>query len=316
VKDTSSNRQPALNQPLPDFERLKSLVLDTVSSSHSRRVYAAALDEFFAWYRKDSRGPFSKAVVQRYRRELAAGGWSAGSINHRLTALRKLATEAADNGLMDTHLGAGIVRVGGVRQQSRSLSNWLSLLQAEALLNAPDPSTLKGKRDRAILAVMIGCGLRRSEIAALDYLHMQQRENRWIVVNLVGKGGRMRSVAMPAWAKSAVTTWLEAAGLKSGRIFRAVRRGGRVTDEAMTPHSIYAVVTENAFRLRLKLAPHDLRRTHAKLAYSGGSRLEQIQLALGHSSIQTTERYLGTEQDFGDAPCDRLGLRSSKALEL
>jgi integrase len=62
--------------------------------------------------------------------------------------------------------------------------------------------------------------------------------------------------------------------------------------------------------LGLKIAPHDLRRTHAKLAYNGGSRLEQIQLALGHSSVQTTERYLGTEQDFGDAPCDRLGILS------
>lgn len=76
----------------------------------------------------------------------------------------------------------------------------------------------------------------------------------------------------------------------------------------MTSHSIYALVTESAARLGLELAPHDLRRTHAKLAYRGGSRLEQIRLALGHSSLQTTERYLGTEQDFQDAPCDRLGI--------
>jgi integrase len=78
--------------------------------------------------------------------------------------------------------------------------------------------------------------------------------------------------------------------------------------EAMTSHSIYAVVAENATRLGLEFAPHDLRRTHAKLAFRGGSRLEQIQLAFGHCSIQTTERYLGTEQDFRDAPCDRLGI--------
>jgi integrase len=104
---------------------------------------------------------------------------------------------------------------------------------------------------------------------------MQQRENRWIVVDLIGKGGRICSIAMPSWAKGAVETWMEAAGLKSGRIFRAMRRGDRVAGEAITFHSIYAVVTENATRLGLELAPHDLRRTHAKLAYRGGSRLEQ-----------------------------------------
>lgn len=78
---------------------------------------------------------------------------------------------------------------------------------------------------------MIGCGLRRSEIAILDCLQIQQRENRWIIVDLVGKGGRMRSIAMPAWAKIAVETWTEAARLKSGRIFRAMRRGDRMVKE-------------------------------------------------------------------------------------
>jgi len=58
-----------------------------------------------------------------------------------------------------------------------------------------------------------------------------------------------------------------------------------------------------------KIAPHDLRRTFAKLAHKGGSALDQIQLSLGHGSIQTTQRYLGVEQDLTDAPCDRLGLR-------
>lgn len=88
---------------------MKALVLDTVSSVHTRRVYAAALDEFFAWHETTGCGPFGKAIVQRYRSDLVASGLSAGSINHRLTTLRKLATEASDNGLIDAHLAAGIV---------------------------------------------------------------------------------------------------------------------------------------------------------------------------------------------------------------
>jgi len=100
----------------------------------------------------------------------------------------------------------------------------------------------------------------------------------------------------------------EAAGLRFGRIFRAMPRGDRVTAEAMTPHSIYAVLTENATEVGLTLAPHDLRCTHAKLAHSGGSRVEQIQLALGHSSIQRLSGISGPSKTLGDASCDRLGI--------
>jgi hypothetical protein len=110
---------------------LKALVLDTLFSIHSRRFYAPGLDEFFAWYRKEGRGPFSKAVVQRYRSELLASGLGAGSINHRLTALRKLATEAADNGLMDIHLAAGIGRPKSRENKKRPLGAVLAITTME-----------------------------------------------------------------------------------------------------------------------------------------------------------------------------------------
>jgi integrase/recombinase XerD len=78
----------------------------------------------------------------------------------------------------------------------------------------------------------------------------------------------------------------------------------------LSEQAFYNLVVEYAAALGFtQLAPHDLRRTFAKLAHKGGSGLEQIQLSLGHGSIQTTERYLGVEQDLTDAPCDRLGLR-------
>jgi integrase len=157
---------------------------------------------------------------------------------------------------------------------------------------------------------MIGCGLRRGEVAALSLQQLQQREARWVIVDLTGKAGRVRSVAMPGWCKAALDEWTVSAAISSGPVFRGLRRGERVTAKTITAYSIYEVVRDYAGLLGLKIAPHDLRRTHAKLAYNGGSRLEQIQLALGHASVQTTERYLGTEQDFGDAPCDRLGILS------
>ena len=115
---------------------------------------------------------------------------------------------------------------------------------------------------------------------------------------------------MPPWAKAAIDQYAEQAALVEGIVFRPVNKAGRITGERMTEQAIYNLVVESGECLGFgKLAPHDLRRTFAKLAHKGGAGLDQIQLSLGHSSIQTTERYLGAEQDLTDAPCDHLGLR-------
>src|SRR5713101_4230388 len=100
--------------------------------------------------------------------------------------------------------------------------------QAQELLNAPDATTKKGLRDRAILAVLLGCGLRRSEVAALTLKHIQQRDGRWCIVDLVGKHGRVRTVPMPTWVKVAIDSWTSTAGLTDGRVFRPVNRGDKV----------------------------------------------------------------------------------------
>jgi integrase len=219
-----------------------------------------------------------------------------------------MAREAADNGLIDQAAAAAIARAEGVRSEGKRLGNWLTQAQAQALLDAPDTATVKGLRDRAILAVLLGCGLRREECAALTVKHLQQREGRWVIVDLEGKRNKKRSVPMASWAKYAVDAWLLAGGISEGAIFRAVNKGGRVGD-GMTAQAIYNAVSEYAGKLGLTVHPHDLRRTFAKLAHKGSAPLEQIQLSLGHSSVQTTERYLGVRQDLQSAPCDVLGLR-------
>ena len=130
-----------------------------------------------------------------------------------------------------------------------------------------------------------------------------------MIVDLIGKGGRVRTVPMPSWAKEAVDVWTVAAGIESGRIFRAVNKGDRIAGESLTPQAIFETVRRYAREIGVEIAPHDARRTFAKLAHRGGAALEQIHLSLGHASIETTERYLGVRQDLTDASCDRLGLR-------
>ena len=227
-----------------------------------------------------------------------------------MSAIRKLAAEAADNGLLAPELAAGIIRVKGVKATGVRVGNWLSLQQAQDLLSAPDTTTMKGQRDRAMLALLLGCGLRRSEIATLTFAHIQSRDGRWCIVDLVGKHGRVRTTPVPTWVKVAVDAWTLAAGIGDGRIFRPVNRGDRVAGERMGEKVVWQMLQEYAKAVGLTgIAPHDLRRTCAKLCRSAGGELEQIQMLLGHASVQTTERYLGTKQDLVYAPNDAIKLR-------
>lgn len=285
------------------------LVCNAVTSAHTRRAYSRALTEFIAWHSSTGQQGFSKATVQAHVTALRAAGVSASSINQRLTAIRKLAGELADNGVIDHSAAQAISRAEGVRVEGKRLGNWLTKEQAQQLLGLPNVATVKGLRDRAILAVLLGCGLRREECTGLTVGNIQQREGRWVIVDLVGKRSKTRSVPMPAWCKYAIDAYLLAAGIADGVLFRSVRRGDHITEQGMTAQAIFDVVKSYAGAIGVDVRPHDLRRTFAKLAHKGDAPIEQIQLSLGHSSVQTTERYIGVQQDLSSAPCDALGLR-------
>jgi site-specific recombinase XerD len=294
------------------LQALRRLVVDAMHSPNSKAAYGHALTDFLGWYATHAPGEvFSKAVVQRWMAFLETRGLAASSVNLRLCAVRRLAAEAVDNGFMDPTLAHGIARCKGIKRAGVRSGNWLTRAQAEALLVAPNTTRLKGKRDRALLAVLIGCGLRRAEASALTLEHIQQRDGRWVIVDLIGKGQRIRSVPMPAWCKAVVDVWTEAAGLTAGLVFRSMNNKGELAGGPLLPQNVMDVVVHYAAKIEGlgKLAPHDLRRTFAKLAHTGHAALEQIQLSLGHASIQTTERYLGVSQDLIDAPCDHLGIR-------
>jgi integrase len=297
-------------EKLANWQKLKALVLDSVSSPITKRVYNMALDEFMAWFQQAPRPGFTKATVSAWRVSLEDRGLGSSSIIIRMSAIRKLAAEAADNGLLAPELAAGISRVKSAKTQGIRTGNWLSQRQAQALLSAPDIATLRGLRDRAILAVLLGCGLRRSEVAALTFNHLQQRDGRWCIVDLVGKHGRVRTAPMPTWVKVAVDAWTSPAGVAEGYVFRPVNRADRFTGDRLGEKVVWQLIKPYAETAGVPgIAPHDLRRTCAKLCRAGGGELEQIQLLLGHASVQTTERYLGTKQDLVHAPNDAIKLR-------
>ena len=247
-------------QKIAGWEKLKLLVLDSVSSPITKRVYNMALDEFLAWFQQAPRPGFTKATVSAWRVSLEARGLGSSSIIIRMSAIRKLAAEAADNGLLAPELAAGIARVRSAKSVGIRVGNWLSVRQAQSLLNTPDVNTMKGLRDRAILAVLLGCGLRRSEVAALTFTHVQQRDGRWCIVDLCGKHGRVRTAPMPTWVKVAIDAWMSAAGITDGHVFRPVNRADQVGPEGLGEKVVWQLIKPYAETAGVPgIAPHDLR---------------------------------------------------------
>ena len=153
---------------------------------------------------------------------------------------------------------SGETRLGPCSSKSLARS-FCRNLRAQALLNAPDTATKKGLRDRAMLAILLGCGLRRSEVAALTLGHIQHRDNRWCIVDLVGKHGRVRTIAMPTWVKVAIDVWTSAAGFSDGPVLRPVNRGDQVQSAGLSEKVVWQLLQQYADAVGVAgIAPHDL----------------------------------------------------------
>ena len=294
---------------IPELQQSKTAVLNTLASRHSRRSYEYAIDRFIAWYCSEPRLEFNRSVVVRYRSFLERLSLSAATINLHLSAIRRLADESAESGWLSPELAIGIRRVKGVNRLGRKMGNWLTRNEAQELVNAASKANLRGWRDGAMVGLLLGCGLRRSEVVSLNLDQLQSREGHWVIVNLIGKGARIRTVPVPWWAKELVDAWLRHSGVSDGKVFRQVLKGGMLQPSGVTANVVWYAVKRCAEQAGLNnLAPHDLRRTCARLCHSSGGELEQIQFLLGHASVQTTERYIGSKQKLQDAVNDRIGI--------
>lgn len=161
-------------------------------------------EQFITWYCSEPRLALNRTVVLRFRLYLELLGLAAGTINQRLAAVRRLAYEASDSGLLSPELAAGIRRVKGVKQLAFRTGNWLNCEQARLLLEKSDGDSLRSIRDVAMISIQLGCGLRRAELSGLRKEDIQVRQGHWAIVDLVGKGKHVRTVPMPIWVKDAV----------------------------------------------------------------------------------------------------------------
>lgn len=290
------------------IEILVRVVLNSLPSSQSKRVYNMAIRDFLQYWQEHAEPALDKLFLQTYIASLQDEGVGEGSINLRLAAIRKLTREASELQIWPDTVAAAFASVKNIPQRGKRTGNWLSLEQAQQLINAPDISTPIGLRNRAMLATLLGCGLRRRELVKLSIDQLQLRDGRWVITNLIGKRNKTRTVTIPTWTRQAIDDYLDATHIHSGQLFQAMSRSGQIQRDHISPETVREVVKIYAQLCGFRIAPHDLRRTYAKLALKNGAKIDQIQLNLGHQSLATTQVYLGTDLDLKNGPGDFLDI--------
>jgi len=203
---------------------LVRIVLNSLPSKSSKRVYRMATRDFLSFWHSRGNPTLDKLFLQTYITHMQDKGVGEASINLRLAAIRKLAREAVELQIWPEEVAAAFASVKNIPQRGKRTGNWLSLKQSQLLINAPDASTNIGLRDRAMLAVLIGCGIRRQELTNLKPGQLQLRDGRWVIADLIGKRNKARTVTVPAWGKQAVDAYIEACDIQSGRLFQAMRK--------------------------------------------------------------------------------------------
>jgi site-specific recombinase XerD len=286
------------------------VLLDEIQNSSTRAMYGKALSDFLAWCQTQSVSTLTRIIVEQHKDFLLSRGYSAATINQRLTAIRQYTRHTANRGLLAKEDAAEILAVRGIRKKTiLSEGQSLDVQEAESLLNAPNPDTKKGKRDRALLAILLGCGLKRNEIVQSKVEDIRRMGGRWVLSQVVGGHGRVRTVPLPSWVKRALDRWLKASKIRSGVIFRALNRDGTLRDRGLSAPMVLVTVAKYGKHIGVRIAPRDLRLTCARLCRESGADLEQIQLLLGHANIQATGACLAVAQDLTKAPNDALGMR-------
>jgi len=283
--------------PLDGIHQLADMAVQTLPSPHSRRVYSIALRGYLA------RGqPLTREAVAAYMSDVRARA-GPRMVNLALCACKLLAREAEVRGLMSTDDCRAITSLKCDRELHLHTGNWLELpVVRELMTTRIDRTTIYGKRDAAMFALLLGCGLRRTESTTVTWAQYQEREGRMCLVDVLGKGRQTRTIPVPTWARADLDAWRRACRYDRSRALQA--RGailrafpvvggqlGKTASLNMSPGTVQMTVKKY---LGAEISCHDLRRTLARLMRAADAPLEQIQLILGHSSIATTERYLGT----------------------
>ena len=288
--------EAVLERYLRELEAVRGL------SPHTLRNYRSDLTQFLVWLhaRGAALGELSRAHYREWLADLQAGGAAEASIRRRSSTVKSFARRLAATG----ELPSDPLRLASIPKGAQRLPKPLSEQQISALLEAPDASTAAGLRDRAILEILYGCGVRISELAAMsvgDY----ERDGRQFIVR--GKGDKERAVLLGGPAERALAAWLhggrpQLVSEASGEALWLNQRGGRLSARAV---QIALKRHAAAAGLPADLHPHLLRHSFATHMLDRGANLRVVQELLGHASVSTTQLYTHVTESGKRAAIDQ-----------
>lgn len=236
-------------------------------------------------------GMLRRHHVQAILTMLSETAKAPATINNYLAAIKGLAYEAWMMKLIDTDSYQHIKAVKSVRGTRLPKGRALSSEEVRQLFSAcEEDKASTGVRDSAILATLIGCGLRRAEIVALDLESYERREQS---LRVIGKGNKERLAFLPLGAHRRIDQWVEEVrGEEPGPLFCRIRRHDLVTDSRLSSQAIYYILNMRRVQAGIApCAPHDLRRTFASTMLANGEDLMTLKDAMGHASFNTTQKY-------------------------
>lgn len=277
----------------PAAAYLLSLRSDTsrgVMATYLNKV-ARLLGEFslatFSW------SAFGHLQVQTAVDKLQKEGLAPSTINTYLAAMKGVARNAWLMKQIDAEAFQHVQQIRSLRGRRRPVGRALRKTEVKEIFSTcdrGDDMSIIDVRDAAIVGILLGCGLRRAEIIALDY----PRDVDWDEASLrvQGKGDRERLAFMPEWTAARLKSWIYLRDQFAGPIFTRMRRNNVLTGNRLSPQAIYFLLKTRRTPTGVDLySPHDLRRTFATALFNNGEDIRVVQLALGHESIETTKRY-------------------------
>ena len=287
----TAERFQGLAEVPPEIEWFANL-----GNQSTRRAYQNALQDFMRFtgiVRPDEFRSVTRAHVIAWRDELATRALSGMTVRHRLAALSSLFEYLCEKNAVTHNPVKGVKRppVEGYEGKTPALGDH----QARALLDAPDSASLKGKRDRAMLATLLYHALRRDELCKLKLKDFRHERRGVAHLKVSGKGGKTRYVPLHPAAGGLVLDYLEAAGHgqdDAGALFRPIHnnRGGGA-QKAITPDGVYKIVRGYSRELGFEIGAHALRATAATNALDHQADIAKVQEWLGHANIATTRIY-------------------------
>jgi len=241
--------------------------------------------------------PLCRESVKDYMASMLAVNASSAKVCIEMAAIKLLARECLEYGLIPQSTAAGIIQIKGMPKQPRRTGRWLSEQQTRELLAVPQD--LRGK---AILSVMVACALRRAEVCSLTRGQFQMLDGRHVFSAVQCKRGKVRIIPMPAWAAMNVALLLREEP-DSPPHWPLFHRAG-APEKPLSPNGLAWLVGNWSSKSGYPIACHDIRRTSSSMSYKNGASLTSVQSMLGHSSPTVTAKYLEPVLELNDCACD------------